>query len=113
MKSMGHAMHQSWDSDCFEQTVEQTLCQTIPPLQQRPCAPVYQTVPVPCNVSPPMATTGTQATSACEAPSAQLNLGFAWGLFRNTASDKDRGYKAIMVGSDIRVEFSTYIHLDG
>jgi hypothetical protein len=60
-----------------------------------------------------MATTGTQATSACEAPSAQLNLGFAWGLFRNTASDKDRGYKAIMVGSDIRVEFSTYIHLDG
>ena len=25
--------------------------------------------------------------------------------------NKDRGYKAIMVGSDIRVEFSTYIHL--
>ena len=87
----------------------------------RPCvkqpppaaAALCPSVPVPCNVSPPMATTGTQATSACEAPSAQLNLGFAWGLFRNTASDKDRGYKAIMVGSDIRVEFSTYIHLDG
>ena len=41
MKSMGHAMHQSWDSDCFEQTVEQTLCQTTPPLQQQSCAPVY------------------------------------------------------------------------
>ena len=37
-----------------------------------------------------MATTGTQATSACEAPSAQPTLGFAWGLFDTTASDKDR-----------------------
>ena len=62
-----------------------------------------------------MATTGTQATSACEATSAQLNLGFAWGLFRNTASDEDRGYKAIMVGSDgsgwIGTEVSTCMTL--
>ena len=36
MKSMGHAMHQSWDSDCFEQTVEQTLCQTTPPCSSSP-----------------------------------------------------------------------------
>ena len=36
MKSMGHAMHQSWDSDCFKQTVEQTLCQTTPPCSSSP-----------------------------------------------------------------------------
>ena len=108
-EKQGHAMHQPWDGYCFEQRKQRPVSNDSPPAAVALCP----SVPVPWNVSPPMATTGTQATSACEAPSAQLNLGFAWGLFRNTASDKDRGYKAIMVGSDIRVEFSTYIHLDG
>jgi len=54
-------------------------------------------------------------------PSAQLTLGFAWGLFDTAASDKDRlvheDTKAIMVCSDgsgwIDTEVSKYISLHG
>ena len=86
MKIMGHGMHQPWDGYCFEQRKQRPVSNESPPAAVALCS----SVPVPWNVSPPMATTGTQATSTCEAAQCPADPRLRLGTLRHYASDKDR-----------------------
>ena len=59
------------------------LCQTIPPLQQRPYAPVYL---CPATFAPLWLQLARQPPAPVIQPSAYLTLCFASGLFDNTGS---------------------------